>query len=123
MLVDRVIKPSETRPQLIKALRLMLRNKKRPAPFRRHGNLPSKPGLRDPAGLLFPITLKGYEKTLQRVFEAANLARPSSVKKMAARLRSMRDSASNSPGSRDNALVNDLQMRLDPIRPGRKTKG
>ncbi|HSO71947.1 MAG TPA: carboxyl transferase domain-containing protein, partial [Thermodesulfobacteriota bacterium] len=39
MLVDRVIKPSETRPQLIKALR-MLRNKKRPAPFRRHGNIP-----------------------------------------------------------------------------------
>jgi acetyl-CoA carboxylase carboxyltransferase component len=39
MLVDQVIKPSETRPQLIKALR-MLRNKKRPAPFRRHGNIP-----------------------------------------------------------------------------------
>jgi acetyl-CoA carboxylase carboxyltransferase component len=39
MLVDQVVKPSETRPQLIKALR-MLRNKKRPAPFRRHGNIP-----------------------------------------------------------------------------------
>lgn len=39
MLVDKVIKPSETRPQLIKALR-MLRKKKRPAPFRRHGNIP-----------------------------------------------------------------------------------
>ncbi len=39
MLVDKVIKPSETRPQLIKALR-MLRTKKRPAPFRRHGNIP-----------------------------------------------------------------------------------
>ncbi len=39
MLVDKVIKPSETRPQLIKALR-MLRNKQRPQPFRRHGNIP-----------------------------------------------------------------------------------
>jgi acetyl-CoA carboxylase carboxyltransferase component len=39
MLVDKVIKPSETRPQLIKALR-MLRSKKRPQPFRRHGNIP-----------------------------------------------------------------------------------
>ena len=39
MLLDQVIKPSETRPQLIKALR-MLHNKRRPAPFRRHGNIP-----------------------------------------------------------------------------------
>ena len=39
MLVDTVIKPSETRPQLIKALR-MLKNKKRPWPERRHGNIP-----------------------------------------------------------------------------------
>jgi len=39
MLVDTVIKPSETRPQLIKALR-MLRNKERPRPERRHGNIP-----------------------------------------------------------------------------------
>ena len=39
MLVDTVIKPKETRPQLIKALR-MLRNKKRPAPNKRHGNIP-----------------------------------------------------------------------------------
>jgi acetyl-CoA carboxylase carboxyltransferase component len=39
MLVDTVIKPKETRPQLIKALR-MLRNKERPIPERRHGNIP-----------------------------------------------------------------------------------
>jgi len=39
MLVDKVIKPSETRPQLIKALR-MLRKKKRPRPASRHGNIP-----------------------------------------------------------------------------------
>jgi acetyl-CoA carboxylase carboxyltransferase component len=39
MLVDSVIKPSETRPQLIKALR-MLKNKQRPAPNKRHGNIP-----------------------------------------------------------------------------------
>jgi acetyl-CoA carboxylase carboxyltransferase component len=39
MLVDKVIKPAETRPQLIKALG-MLRKKQRPAPFRRHGNIP-----------------------------------------------------------------------------------
>jgi acetyl-CoA carboxylase carboxyltransferase component len=39
MLVDKVIKPRETRPQLIKALRI-LRNKVRPGPTRRHGNIP-----------------------------------------------------------------------------------
>jgi acetyl-CoA carboxylase carboxyltransferase component len=39
MLVDTVIRPSETRPQLIKALR-MLRNKERPMPQKRHGNMP-----------------------------------------------------------------------------------
>jgi len=39
MLVDTVIMPRETRPQLIKALR-MLRNKERPRPERRHGNVP-----------------------------------------------------------------------------------
>jgi acetyl-CoA carboxylase carboxyltransferase component len=39
MLVDSVINPRETRPQLIKALR-MLRNKRRPAPNKRHGNIP-----------------------------------------------------------------------------------
>lgn len=39
MLVDKVIKPHETRPQLIKALR-MLRNKTRPGTTRRHGNIP-----------------------------------------------------------------------------------
>jgi acetyl-CoA carboxylase carboxyltransferase component len=39
MLVDKVIKPGETRPQLIKALR-MLRNKHRPPPAKRHGNIP-----------------------------------------------------------------------------------
>ena len=39
MLVDSVIQPSQTRPALIKALR-MLKTKKRPAPFRRHGNIP-----------------------------------------------------------------------------------
>jgi len=39
MVVDTVIKPKETRPQLIKALR-MLCNKQRPAPNKRHGNIP-----------------------------------------------------------------------------------
>ena len=39
MLVHSVIKPRETRPQLIKALR-MLRNKQRPKPTKRHGNIP-----------------------------------------------------------------------------------
>ena len=39
MLVDRIIEPQETRSQLIKGLK-MLKNKKRPEPFRRHGNIP-----------------------------------------------------------------------------------
>jgi len=39
MLVHSVIKPAETRPQLIKALR-MLANKQRPEPNKRHGNIP-----------------------------------------------------------------------------------
>jgi acetyl-CoA carboxylase carboxyltransferase component len=39
MLVHSVIKPKDTRPQLIKALR-MLRNKQRPEPNKRHGNIP-----------------------------------------------------------------------------------
>jgi acetyl-CoA carboxylase carboxyltransferase component len=39
MLVDSVINPRETRPQLIKALR-MLRNKQRPELNKRHGNMP-----------------------------------------------------------------------------------
>jgi len=39
MLVNQVIRPAETRPQLIKALR-MLSNKQRPAPAKRHGNIP-----------------------------------------------------------------------------------
>jgi acetyl-CoA carboxylase carboxyltransferase component len=39
MLVDSVIKPRETRPQLIKALR-MLENKQRPESNKRHGNIP-----------------------------------------------------------------------------------
>jgi acetyl-CoA carboxylase carboxyltransferase component len=39
MLVDSVIQPAATRPQLIKALR-MLRNKERPEPNKRHGNIP-----------------------------------------------------------------------------------
>ena len=39
MLVDSVIRPRETRPQLIRALR-MLQNKERPAPTKRHGNIP-----------------------------------------------------------------------------------
>lgn len=39
MLVDRIIEPSETRTQIIKGLK-MLKNKKRPEPFRRHGNIP-----------------------------------------------------------------------------------
>jgi len=39
MLVDKVIKPRETRPQLIRALR-MLKTKGRPRSARRHGNIP-----------------------------------------------------------------------------------
>ena len=39
LLVDSVIKPRETRPQLIKALS-MLKNKHRPEPNKRHGNIP-----------------------------------------------------------------------------------
>jgi len=39
MLVDAVIEPARTRPELIKALR-MLGNKQTKAPFRRHGNIP-----------------------------------------------------------------------------------
>ncbi len=39
MLVDSVIAPRETRMQLITALR-MLKNKQRPAPKKRHGNIP-----------------------------------------------------------------------------------
>lgn len=39
MLVDTVIEPRETRKQLIRGLR-RLRGKKRPDPFRRHGNIP-----------------------------------------------------------------------------------
>jgi acetyl-CoA carboxylase carboxyltransferase component len=39
MLVHSVIKPGETRPQLIKALS-MLKNKQRPEPKKRHGNMP-----------------------------------------------------------------------------------
>ena len=39
MLVHSVIKPRETRPQLIKALQ-MLKNKQRPQPNKRHGNIP-----------------------------------------------------------------------------------
>jgi len=39
MLVDKIIEPAETRTQIIKGLR-MLKNKKRPEPFRRHGNIP-----------------------------------------------------------------------------------
>jgi acetyl-CoA carboxylase carboxyltransferase component len=39
MLVDRVIEPKETRSQIIKGLK-MLKNKKQPAPFRKHGNIP-----------------------------------------------------------------------------------
>ena len=39
MLVDTVIEPQATRPELIKALK-MLKNKERPTPFRRHGNIP-----------------------------------------------------------------------------------
>lgn len=39
MLVHRVIRPAETRPQIIKALRA-LQNKRRPGPARRHGNIP-----------------------------------------------------------------------------------
>jgi len=39
MLVDSVIEPRKTRPELIKTLQ-MLKTKKRPKPFRRHGNIP-----------------------------------------------------------------------------------
>ena len=39
MLVDRIIEPSETRTQIIKGLK-MLKNNKRPVPFRKHGNIP-----------------------------------------------------------------------------------
>ena len=39
MLVHSVIKPKETRPHLIMALK-MLRNKQRPEPDKRHGNIP-----------------------------------------------------------------------------------
>lgn len=39
MLVDKIIEPSETRTQIIRGLK-MLKNKKRPEPFRRHGNIP-----------------------------------------------------------------------------------
>jgi propionyl-CoA carboxylase beta chain len=39
MLVDKVIKPSETRPELIHALK-MLKNKHQEKPFRKHGNIP-----------------------------------------------------------------------------------
>jgi len=39
MLVNTVIRPRETRPELIRALR-MLKNKERPAPAKRHGNIP-----------------------------------------------------------------------------------
>jgi acetyl-CoA carboxylase carboxyltransferase component len=39
MLVNTVIRPRETRPGLIRALR-MLKNKERPAPTKRHGNIP-----------------------------------------------------------------------------------
>jgi acetyl-CoA carboxylase carboxyltransferase component len=39
MLVNTVVQPRETRPQLIRALR-MLKNKERPMPVKRHGNIP-----------------------------------------------------------------------------------
>jgi propionyl-CoA carboxylase beta chain len=39
MLVDKVIDPADTRRQIIAGLS-MLKNKQRPAPFRRHGNIP-----------------------------------------------------------------------------------
>jgi acetyl-CoA carboxylase carboxyltransferase component len=39
MLVDKVIKPSQTRPELIHALK-MLKNKQPAKPFRKHGNIP-----------------------------------------------------------------------------------
>jgi acetyl-CoA carboxylase carboxyltransferase component len=39
MLVDKIIEPSQTRTQIIKGL-AMLKNKKRPEPFRKHGNIP-----------------------------------------------------------------------------------
>ena len=39
MLVDKVIKPAETRPELIHALK-MLKNKQQSKPSRKHGNIP-----------------------------------------------------------------------------------
>jgi acetyl-CoA carboxylase carboxyltransferase component len=39
MLVDKVIEPAETRPELIRALK-MLKNKQASKPFRKHGNIP-----------------------------------------------------------------------------------
>ncbi len=39
MLVDRIIEPPETRTQIIQGLK-MLKNKKQPQPFRKHGNIP-----------------------------------------------------------------------------------
>ena len=39
MLVDQIIDPADTRTQIIRGL-AMLKNKQRPAPFRRHGNIP-----------------------------------------------------------------------------------
>ena len=39
MLVDKIIEPADTRTQIIQGLK-MLKNKKRPEPFRRHGNIP-----------------------------------------------------------------------------------
>jgi acetyl-CoA carboxylase carboxyltransferase component len=39
MLVDKIIEPCQTRSQIIRGLK-MLKNKKRPEPFRRHGNIP-----------------------------------------------------------------------------------
>jgi len=37
--VDKIIEPKQTRSQIIRGL-AMLKNKKRPEPFRRHGNIP-----------------------------------------------------------------------------------
>lgn len=39
MLIDRIIEPAQTRSQIIRGLN-MLKNKKRPEPFRKHGNIP-----------------------------------------------------------------------------------
>ncbi|MFN2358466.1 MAG: acyl-CoA carboxylase subunit beta [Desulfotignum sp.] len=39
MLVDKIIEPADTRNQIIRGL-AMLKNKQRPVPFRRHGNIP-----------------------------------------------------------------------------------